>query len=190
MALRLLNFGPDFRHLAEALTSERARPIRTIKINGGRSYPFTIGSGRCPLSPLTFLLTTEALTRSINGDPDIRGVDLNGYDLRISQFADDTALIARDYTSLKRALVWVRAHERALGGKTNEAKFQGLRMGSQMCHKPPWDMRKYNWIANDQCCKMSKCVFPPPLLNTYLGRVVSREGLKSQDGPEEGRSCR
>ena len=99
LALRLLNFGPDFQHLAKALTSDGARSIRTIKINGGRSYPFTIGSGMpqgCPLSPLTFLLTTEALTRVINGDPDIQGVDLNGYDLKISQFADDTALIARE----------------------------------------------------------------------------------------------
>ena len=84
------------------------------------------------------------------GYPDIQGVDLNGYNLKISQFADDTALIARDYTSLKRALEWVRAHERATGGKTNEAKFQGIRMGSQMRQKPPWDVRKYNWIANDQ----------------------------------------
>ena len=42
LALRLLNFGPDFQHLAKVLTSEEARPIRTIKINGGRSYPFTI----------------------------------------------------------------------------------------------------------------------------------------------------
>ena len=49
--------------------------------NGGRSYPFTVGSGMpqgCPLSPLTFLLTTEALTRAINSDPEIVGVDLNG----------------------------------------------------------------------------------------------------------------
>ena len=57
--------------------------MRTIKTNGGRSYPFTVGSGMpqgCPLSPLTFLLTTEALARAINGDEDINnGVDLNGY---------------------------------------------------------------------------------------------------------------
>ena len=99
LALKLLNFGPDFQALAKSLTSEDARPIRTIKTNGGRSYPFTVGSGMpqgCPLSPLTFLLTTEALTRAINKDEDIEGVDLNGYNLKISQFADDTALIARD----------------------------------------------------------------------------------------------
>ena len=71
---------------------EDARPIRTIKTNGGRSYPFTVGSGMpqgCPLSPLTFLLTPEALTQAIYGDEDITGVNLNGYSL----IADDTALI-------------------------------------------------------------------------------------------------
>eukprot|EP00967_Tisochrysis_lutea_P126759 scaffold214790_cov32-Tisochrysis_lutea.AAC.1 len=55
-----------------------------------------MGSGMpqgCPLSPLTFLLTTEALPRAINRDEDIAGIDLNGYNLKISQFADDTALI-------------------------------------------------------------------------------------------------
>ena len=53
-ALKLLNFGPNFQTLAKALTSEDARPIRTIKTNGGRSYPFTVGSGMpqgCPLYP-------------------------------------------------------------------------------------------------------------------------------------------
>lgn len=77
LALKLLNFGPNFQTLAKALTSEDARPIRTIKTNGGRSYPFTVGSGMpqgCPLSPLTFFLTAEALTRAINGDEDIIGV--------------------------------------------------------------------------------------------------------------------
>ena len=40
---------------------------------------------------------------------------------------------------MKRALLWVRKHERATGGKTNEAKFQGIRMGSQKTQKPPWE---------------------------------------------------
>lgn len=104
----------------------------------------------CPLSPLTFLLTTEALTRAINGDDDISGVNLNGYSLKISQFADDTALIARDYRSLQRSLQWVELHEKATGGKTNANKFQGLRMGSQRLRKPPWDIRKFNRRNNDE----------------------------------------
>ena len=153
LALKLLNFGPTFQTLAKALTSEEARPIRTIKTNGGRSYPFTVGSGMpqgCPLSPLTFLLTTEALTRAINSDEDISGINLNGYSLKISQFADDTALTTRDYKSLQKSLQWVELYEKATGGKTNASKFQGLRMGSQRRRKPPWDMRKYNWINNDE----------------------------------------
>ena len=94
-------------------------------------------------SPLTFLLTTEALTRAINGDTDIEGListDNGRYNLKINPFADDTALITRDYASLKQALQWMKAHENATGGKTNEAKFQGIRMGSQRAQKPPWDI--------------------------------------------------
>ena len=50
LALKFLNFGPNFQTLAKALTSherasEDAQPIHTIKTNGGRSCPFTVGSG-------------------------------------------------------------------------------------------------------------------------------------------------
>ena len=83
-------------------------------------------------------------------DDDISGVKLNGYSLRISQFADDAALITRDYRSLQKSLQWMELHEKATGGKTNADKFQGLRMGSQRLRKPPWDMRKFNWINNDE----------------------------------------
>eukprot|EP00967_Tisochrysis_lutea_P059125 scaffold75382_cov34-Tisochrysis_lutea.AAC.1 len=76
--------------------------------DGGSSYAFTMGSGMpqgCPLSPLTFLtflLTTEALACAINMAMTTstgNGVNLNGYSLKISQFADDTALITWDYKS-------------------------------------------------------------------------------------------
>eukprot|EP00967_Tisochrysis_lutea_P060193 scaffold76935_cov18-Tisochrysis_lutea.AAC.1 len=48
-----------------------------------------------------------------------------------------------------KGLQWVKAHERATatGGKTNENKLQGRRLGSHRLHKPPW--RKYNWIDNN-----------------------------------------
>eukprot|EP00967_Tisochrysis_lutea_P096244 scaffold140857_cov31-Tisochrysis_lutea.AAC.4 len=101
--------------------SARSKPTEAK----ARSYPFTIGSGMrdagCSKdaryrSPLTFLLTTEALTRAINGDTDIEGListDNGRYNLKINPFADDTALITRDYASLKQALQWMKAHENA-----------------------------------------------------------------------------
>eukprot|EP00967_Tisochrysis_lutea_P064992 scaffold84368_cov30-Tisochrysis_lutea.AAC.2 len=43
-------------------------------------------------------------THAINGDEDISGVSLNDYSLKISQFqfANDTALITRDYKRVFR----------------------------------------------------------------------------------------
>eukprot|EP00967_Tisochrysis_lutea_P060733 scaffold77695_cov30-Tisochrysis_lutea.AAC.2 len=67
--------------------------------------PFKVASGvpqGCPLSPLVFLLTAKALTRVLNEDDDIEGIliKINGAELKISQFADDTQLLAADYNSL------------------------------------------------------------------------------------------
>eukprot|EP00967_Tisochrysis_lutea_P023378 scaffold26796_cov30-Tisochrysis_lutea.AAC.1 len=64
-----------------------------IKTKGSKSFPLAINSGvpqGCPLSPLAFLLTVEALTRAINNDDTINGIIINGAELKKSQFADDT----------------------------------------------------------------------------------------------------
>ena len=63
------------------------------------------------LAPLAFLLTAEALTRVINEDDDIEGIIVNGAELKISQFADDTQLLAADYNSLTRSLSWVERYK-------------------------------------------------------------------------------
>ena len=48
----------------------------------------------CPLSPLLFLVITEALTRLIQNDRQIEGIKINGTHHKISQYADDSTLFA------------------------------------------------------------------------------------------------
>ena len=152
-ALQRAETGENFKRYAKALTNSEAKPIRYIKANGGRSFPFNIASGvpqGCPLSPLAFLLTAEALTRAINEDEDIEGIVVNGAELKISQFADDTQLLAADYNSLARSLSWVERYAAASCGKPNDQKFEGLRMGSLKRKRPPARFQRYKWLKRNE----------------------------------------
>ena len=67
-------------------------------MNGHLGPRFPLHSGvaqGCPISPLLFLVITEALTRLIVNDPDTGGVTINGVRHVISLYADDSTLIGR-----------------------------------------------------------------------------------------------
>lgn len=84
--------------------------MRRIQANGARSNPFStkcrVPQG-CPFSPLAFLVVAEALTRLIQSDNSIQGININGAHIKISQFADDTQLFAETYKDFTKALQWV-----------------------------------------------------------------------------------
>ena len=66
----------------------------------------------CPLSPLAFLLVAEGLTRIVNADPEMKGITVGLKELRLSQFADDTQILANSFESLKRAMRILDAYVR------------------------------------------------------------------------------
>ena len=47
----------------------------------------------CLLSPYIFLLCVEILAERIRMNQDIKGISINGNEIKISQYADDTTLI-------------------------------------------------------------------------------------------------
>jgi hypothetical protein len=132
-------FIPTFRGWAKQLANPDALPIRRIKANGGRSNPFCIKCGvpqGCPMSPLAFLIIAEALTRLIQNDPAIKGIEINGINVKISQFADDTQLFAETYEEFLIALGWVEIYEQATCSKVNAHKYVGIQWRTQT-GKPP-----------------------------------------------------
>ena len=75
------------------LYNEKAPPQRKVYANGklSNSYHVSVGVAQgCPLSPLTFLVIIESLTRLIDNDDRIKGLDLDGTTLKSRSFADDT----------------------------------------------------------------------------------------------------
>ena len=87
----------------------------------------------CPLSPLLFLVIAEPLTRLINNHPNINGVTLGGRSHRISQYADDSTLIARprDIPYMNTCLrIWFGA----TAMRENKNKREALLLGSLRRH--------------------------------------------------------
>jgi hypothetical protein len=61
--------------------------------------------------------------------PDIEGITANGEEHRISQFADDTQLLLKNYEGIRRATIYISRYEKATGMKINATKYEGIRCG-------------------------------------------------------------
>ena len=97
-ALKKIGFDDNFVKYISLFYSHDHPPTRQLCMNGTLGPKFELHSGvaqGCPLSPLLFLVITEALTRLITSDPQIEGVAINGENHKISQYADDSTLIPK-----------------------------------------------------------------------------------------------
>ena len=106
------NFGPNFRKWISMLyTGTQENPITArINMNGCMSRPYIIKRGLrqgCPLSCLLFLLCIEPLGQTIRASKEIIGIHFNGTEIKMSAYADDTALILNGTEDCLRAALEV-----------------------------------------------------------------------------------
>lgn len=104
-------------------------PMRTVQANGERCDAFPIRSWipqGDPLSPVVFLFVAEALSRLITDDSKYKGIDINGIQMRLTQFADDTLLFIRSYSGLKRVWEFISLFSLATGMTLNFKKTEGI----------------------------------------------------------------
>ena len=90
-----------------------------------KSDPFPILSGvpqGCPASPIICILVAEALARAVKSDPHLKGIEIDGVEYKLTQFADDTQLLLRSYKYLRRMWVVLSEYEDATGKRS---KLQG-----------------------------------------------------------------
>ena len=80
--------------------------IESIVINNGYTAPyFKIERGirqGCPLSAYLFILAIELLALKIRSDNEIKGINVNNTEIKISQLADDATCFILDNYSLKK----------------------------------------------------------------------------------------
>ena len=103
-----------------------------VKINGFVSRPFSVSRGvrqGCPLSPVLYVIFSEALNKCILGENDITGPPELGGRPVLSQFADDTCVGAIGDNSIYAVFRALALFERASGAKVNPDKSHGLWLG-------------------------------------------------------------
>ena len=102
--LQLFNFGPDFL---------------SCGINNGlRSHYFTMECGvrqGDPLSPYLFVTAVEILAIAVRNQANIKGIEINGLETKLLQFADDTTAVLSDFNSAQALFKLLDKFEKASG---------------------------------------------------------------------------
>ena len=102
--------------------------------NGWASDFFKLERGvrqGCPLSPYLFILCVEVLADAIRKNQNVKGIFVNGNEIKISQYADDTTLILDgSKESLASSLHILDNFQRISGLKLNNKKTEALWIGA------------------------------------------------------------
>lgn len=92
-AAELFGFGPRFCNVIQMSYNDINS---SISFSHGCSRRFPIQRGirqGCLISPLLFIIAAELMAIHLKNSPDIKGIDILEREFKISQFADDTALL-------------------------------------------------------------------------------------------------
>ena len=125
-------------------------PESCVLNNGWASDFFEIQKGvrqGCPLSPYLFVLAVEVLAKAIRENKSIKGIFVNGKEIKLSQYADDTTLIL-DGTkeSLIASLKTLDDFYEVSGLKLNDKKTEAFWIGAN-CNKDEISIvgRNFKW---------------------------------------------
>ena len=87
-----------------------------------------------PLSPYLFVIAFEILAIAVRSHKNIKGIKINGSEVKLLQFTDDTTAVSSDLNS---ALALFKTLE-AFGLKLNVRKTEAMWIGSlQNCEDEP-----------------------------------------------------
>ena len=135
-SLELFNFCPRIRNWISTLYSN----VESGVINAGfMTNYFKVSRGvrqGCPLSPFLFVIAAELLATKIRQSALCRGFQLpNNKEAKISQFADDTTIIAKDVESVKQVLELIKEFGAISGLEINQRKTKAMWIGSSKANK-------------------------------------------------------
>ena len=95
-------------------------------LNGEKLKAFPLKSGTregCPLSPLLFKIVLEVLATAIREEKEIKGIQVENEDVKLSLFADDMILyIENPKDSPRKLLELINEYSKAAGYKINTQK--------------------------------------------------------------------
>ena len=132
--LELMNFGTMFQNCIHTFYSN----ITSCVINNGFASDFFllqrgVRQGR-PLSGLLFVLAIEVLGQAIRNNENIRGLEINDTELKLSMYADDITAFIKDDCSANHLFDLLNDFGACSGLKINTSKTEGTSLGSLKCN--------------------------------------------------------
>ena len=130
--LKLFGFGDSFISWIKTFNND----IFGYVIQSGLfSEKFRIQRG-CrqgdPISPYLFILATELLFQLIDSNPNIKGINIDGFEIKMAQFADDTTLLLDgSLLTLQTALNTIEIFGSLSGLRMNSEKTKVIWLGSK-----------------------------------------------------------
>ena len=127
--LDLFNFGDNIKKWIKLFYTNIEN---TVLNNGFATNWFKPTRGvrqGCLLSPYLFILGAEILSNKLRQTAEIKGINLFGTTVKVSQFADDTNLFCADVTSVENALITVTSFGSISGLKLNVKKTKAMWLG-------------------------------------------------------------
>ena len=143
--LQVFNFGQRFVSYICVLYSD----ISAALLNGHISrwfYPEKGVRQGCPLSPYLFILAVEILSCKICDSENVRGIQIDNCEIRITQLADDTTCFVKDKTSLCHLPDIFKQYQRCAGLKMNIDKPKAKILGPEPM--PPDDLYGLDWTED------------------------------------------
>ena len=120
--LKQFNFGNNFINRIKILYCD---PKIVVKNNGYLSRQIKIEQGLrqgCPVSAILFILCIEIFSLNIDQNKNIKGFVFGNTELKISQYADNSTLLLKDFLSLEEALKTVSIFSDFAGPELNLQK--------------------------------------------------------------------
>jgi len=127
--LQKFNFGPDIQNWVKILYNNVSNCVLN---NGFVSEFFPVERGvrqGCPLFGLLFVIGIEILARAIQNDPAIKGINVGGKEIKVSLYADDITVFARDLDSVVHLLTLLDYFKNLSGLEINTTKSEGMWLG-------------------------------------------------------------
>ena len=130
-ALKAYNFGENLIDWVKLLYSDASLAIMN---NGHISRWFNCKRGTfqgSPLSGVLFVLAVEILAISIRRNPNIKGINISGIEVKLSLYADDVTLMLKDKHSGVEALRTINEFSKASGLHLNVDKCHVMWLGKE-----------------------------------------------------------
>ena len=103
-----------------------------------------------PLSPYLFLIAVEILAIAVRTQENIKGIEIDGMETKLLQFADDTTVFLSDLNSAKALFKLLDYFEKVSGLKLNVEKTEAMWIGS--------DINREDTLFGVKWQKCVKCV--------------------------------